>query len=235
MTSQSKSPLRLDLPQLLDIIPHVFLPRKLPTSEQPKIVEIEQNILRILNAVAIHGESLDFSSIAPQTSLMLQNWEKLQPCLSSTIHGVEAIAKTIESLDCRGMLSIYIQAQNAGMLLSGLMEESNVNLILSSFPASAPSTTVMSATGDLAVLVPQQSVWITRTALLTSEDFAGELCCLSVNQIKQTLPVVNKAGNSFVENRDVANPKLIKDWATLALCEEGLKEATSFPKVQKKI
>jgi hypothetical protein len=231
----SKSTLPLDLSQLLNIIPHVFLPRKLPTSEQPEIVEIEQNILRILNAVASHGESLNFSNIAPQTSLMLQNWEKLQPCLSSTIHGVAEIAKTIGSLDCRGMLAFYIRAQNAGMLLSGSMDEWNVYLILSSFPASAPSTTVMSTTGDLAVAVPQQSVWITRTALLTSEDFAAELCCLNLTQIIQTLPVVNKAGNSFAEIRDVANPKLITDWATLALCEEGSREATSFPKVQKKI
>jgi hypothetical protein len=198
-------------------------------------VEIEQNILRILEAAANHGESPDFSSIAPQTSLMLQNWEKLQPCLSSTIHGVEEIGKTITSLDCRGMLAFYIRAQNAGMLLSGSMKVSNVNLILSSFPASAPSTTVMSTTGDLAVAVPQQSVWIPRSALLTSKDFAGELYCLNATQIEKTLPVVHKAGNRFAEIRDVANPKMITDWATLALCKEDSREAQMFPKIQKKI
>jgi hypothetical protein len=195
----------------------------------------KQNILRILNSVASQGDSLDFSNIAPQTSLMLQNWEKLQPCLSSATAGVEEIAKTIESLDCRGMLAFYIRAQNAGTLLSGSMEESNEKLILSSFPTSAPSSTVMSAKGDLAVVVPQQSVWITRTALLASEDFAGELCCLNVTHIKEALPVVSKPGNNFREIRDVAKPKFIMDWATLALCEEDSKEATLLPEVQKKI
>jgi hypothetical protein len=173
MRMKTKSPHLLSPTQLLDIIPHVFLPRKLPTSEQPKIVEIEQNILRILNAVAAsHGESLDFSSIAPQTCLMLQNWEKLQPCLSSIIYEENEIGKTISSSNCKGMLAFYIRAQNAGMLLSGSMEESNDNLVLSTFPASAPSTTVMSTSGDLAVAVPQQSVWIPRTTLLQSREFS---------------------------------------------------------------
>jgi hypothetical protein len=231
----SKPPLSLDLPQLLDIIPHVFLPRKLPASEQPKIVEIEQNILRILNAVASHGESLDFSSIAPQTSLMLQNWEKLQPCLSSIIYEENEIGKTISSLNCKGMLAFYIRAQNAGMLLSGSMDESNDNLVLSTFPASAPSTTVMSTSGDLAVAVPQQSVWIPRTTLLQSRELSDELRCLNITQIEKTLPIVSKARNKFGEIRDVANPKLITDWLTLTLCKEDSGEAMEFPMVQKKI
>jgi hypothetical protein len=46
---------------------------------------------------------------------------------------------------------------------------------------------------------------------------------------------VNKAGNKFPEIRDVANPKLITDWLTLALCKQDSGEATEFPKVQKKI
>jgi hypothetical protein len=133
------------------------------------------------------------------------------------------------------MLAFYILVQNAGMLLSGSMHESNDNHVLSTIPASTPSTTVMPTSGDLAVAVPQQSVWIPRSALLTSKHFAGELRCLNVTWIEKTLPVMSKAGNKFGEIKDVANPKMITDWATLALRDDDSKEAKAFPNVQKKI
>jgi signal recognition particle subunit SEC65 len=91
----------------------------------------------------------------------------------------------------------------------------------------------MSTTGDLAVSVPQQSVWIPKSALLTSKDFAEQLRCLNVTQIEKT--VVSKAGKKFGEIRDIANPKMITDWATLVLCDEDSKETKLFPKVPKKI
>lgn len=220
-----------------DVIPHVFLPRDIPAEEQGNLIQVEQSLLDILEYIftwSIRDTDEGIScmrEICPKTSKLLQRWVVGQRILSSP-NVSELIPREMEAGD---MCAFYIRSQNCGLFLSAPSSENENRLILSSFKASLGSSEVMSCIGDRAVVVPQQSIWISKTELLHSNEFATQLCILSKNSVDSMVPEMYKAGNRFPNVRDVPYPHLITDLVTLALCDGFSEVSNAFPQIKKTI
>jgi len=228
------------LEELQGIIPHVFLPRRLPSSVQDDLEEIELNILRIIESTTEELNCTLFPNTFPRTEKLFQKWVLVQQKLSSCFTAA-AISEDIQSLEAGEMLAMYVRAQNSGLLLSiptieeDSLKSCNQTVIFSSFSAAAPMKSVISAPGDLTVLVPEASYIIPKSALLQSKDFLEQLGYLTQTQIYMTLSQASKAGNRFSEVRDVADPMFITDWAMAVLSNEESQICKAFPRIRKKV
>lgn len=99
---------------LVPLVPHVFLPRRLPTEQSPDLQRHESALLRLFADFLRSPDLIDVEALEPirqafATWADLQAAERIDP---------QKLAKAIRELRVGQHLPLLIRAQNAGLLIS---------------------------------------------------------------------------------------------------------------------
>lgn len=110
------------------LIPHVFLPLKLPGKISKSLITDENHLLSLLLQTI---REYEFIPQIKETCSLFETWFEVQ------INGCDKI----QNLQPGQMFALYVRAQNCGLLIS-IPKHSSNDIIWSTFPASQRSKTV---------------------------------------------------------------------------------------------
>lgn len=113
------------------LIPHVFLPLKLPGAITESIISEEKHLLLMLQQIIEQHKHI---AQIDETCNVFQSWVKVQ------VHDCE-ITGQIKSLRPGQLFALYVRAQNCGLLVS-VPKQYPDEIIWSTFPASQKNEVV---------------------------------------------------------------------------------------------
>ncbi len=111
------------------LIPHVFLPLKLPGQASANLIAEENHLLSLF-----HKTIRDYRFIPQiiETCSAFETWFNVQVKNKSSC---EDVKDAIQSLKPGQLFALYVRAQNSGLLIS-IPKDSPLDIIWSTFPAS---------------------------------------------------------------------------------------------------
>jgi hypothetical protein len=163
-----------------DLIPHIFFPRKLPTANFVAFEELSQeysllSMMTLLLEELASADSNKIGSLIPATVKLFKTWKLIQNQGNAGFN-VDLLSQSIKSLSPGESISLYINAQNAGMILAAPADQLHPNiLIISAFAASQTSKTLMRASGPLFATFPGVSYHVLNSKLISSRALTEQL------------------------------------------------------------
>ncbi|KAF8420356.1 hypothetical protein EV426DRAFT_675169 [Tirmania nivea] len=215
------------------IIDHVFLPTKLP--QDGKINEHEKDSAML----AFFGETIKkfctstltkYIPLGPAVQKMAMNIVNL--------HGKgyldhQVLTATFNHMSEGDIVPLYIEAQNAGLILRHKGKE----IIFETFEVSAQNESILKCKGRLLCSYPGPSIALP-TATFRDKQFLAEFttCLIAMNEELPTdlpSPKASKAGIKISEIRDTVSPMYITEFLTGVL--RGLGRAADTTRICKRI
>ncbi|KAM3434565.1 hypothetical protein NHJ13734_005956 [Beauveria thailandica] len=141
------------------------------------------------------------------------------------------LQKAFETLSEEGgVFPIHVQAQNAAIIAS--RDKSD---IFFEFSELAPENeAVMQTKGRLKRYFPGSAISIPTTMFANSDlhlSMAETMAKMSIQQVKEVKPTIQKSGESHIEERDTTNPAIVTDF--LATVLSALGELARVPILEK--
>ncbi|KAI0472258.1 hypothetical protein F4859DRAFT_98378 [Xylaria cf. heliscus] len=225
---------KLDL--LSSVFNHLVLPPQVPGAQDSDIDAVSHNVLaRMLQAV---GTAMSLTHDLPWQEAYQNLHESLQACLELNRGGLErsSLFEHLKKLDLGKVLILYLNEQNAGLLVRRDKDEEGEYVVFESFEASASSCNVIAAGHTMQWDFPG------RSARIELNDFVEEsfLRCLStfleqasMESIYNLQASTRKAGVSVTEIRDTTDPALITQMLMSLL--EAIGDHHQAPVLRKRI
>lgn len=202
----------LSVDELQFFFHHVFLPPKLPHAAEESSPDLEAALLD-----ALHKSLKAFSAHCPEIQFALNMaFEGLDRIFATlTTDGTLSEAATASELTqiCdagKGLLPLYIRAQNAGLILAA----TNENLVIESFELSAHNQAVLAPKGRLGRTFPSAGVAVDSTTAKQAqfqEALAHTLAKMSSRPVHGMQPKSQKAGSLHDEDRDTTHPGAVTE------------------------
>ncbi|KAJ3086282.1 hypothetical protein HK102_013328 [Quaeritorhiza haematococci] len=210
----SRSTLGLSPNDLLYVLRHVVLPRKLPNKEDNQ--DLEGSLLYY----CLHGLR-SFQSNLTSENLngildTFERWERLQGP-EKTVLDAESVHDELAVLEKKQTMPLYIRAQNAGLVVDMNGNEA----LVSAFQVAAEAKDVVGSQKELEGVFPHLGFIIKDLSLLKSASFAKQLEVLYREAMDMASAHTNKAGKNVQEIRDVCQPIFINDWLLGTLAAES--------------
>ncbi|KAI8955187.1 hypothetical protein F4801DRAFT_378012 [Xylaria longipes] len=205
-------PSKLELDLLGSVFNHLVLPPEIPGAQDTHIDAVSRNILtRMIHAT---NTAINLTSDAPWRGEYQHLQDSLRACLELNRGHLErsSLLKHLQSLNLGKVLILYLNEQNAGLLIRRDKNEDGECVTFESFEASATSCKVLAAGHAMQWDFPG------RSAVIRLDDFAEEsfqeslatfLEQASTESLYYLQASVKKAGVSVGEIRDTTDPALI--------------------------
>ncbi|KAK4175214.1 hypothetical protein QBC36DRAFT_355360 [Triangularia setosa] len=190
------------------VINHVFLPPKLPQSDDTNATGEAFLICSLLSSLR------EFSILQPGEATRLQSLMRMVERLLrlQTREPKETLtAEILQDLSDGESAVFYIREQNAGLLLSGKAK----TILIQGFELLSDNCSVMSNKGCLIRQFPDVAAEFPRVLLQDqkfTEEFVDVLCKLTKVPIAAFRPKTRKANTDHNENRDTVSPTLVTGW-----------------------
>ncbi|CAL8134338.1 unnamed protein product [Orchesella dallaii] len=221
----------LNASSLQAILPHVFLPKKLP-QEGGKEDDVEATLLKSISYFT--QKSFLGENAIPRTRSTMHNWEKLQ----SQVHCSLSLDTELAHLRKGYSTVLYIQEQNCTAIFTKVDE---AHMRIMTFRASLPNEEIMSTAGSLQATFPETAEIVPISKLLLSPTFSRHVEVLTLKDCDLAMPTSRKGGQTFKETRQVSSPCIISEFLVGMLqpisqneYNEVMKKHTSI-KISKKI
>ncbi|KAI1741165.1 hypothetical protein F4680DRAFT_464954 [Xylaria scruposa] len=197
---------------LSSVFNHLVLPPEVPGAQDTDVDAISRDIItRMIHAI---DTAIGFTSDMPWRGAYQNLQDSLQACLELNRGHLEraSLFKHLQKLELGKVLILYLNEQNAGLLIRRDKIEENESVIFESFEASATSSKVLAAGHAMRWDFPG------RCACISLDDFAEESFqeCLatfleqaSTESLYYLQASAKKAGVSVGEIRDTTDPALI--------------------------
>ncbi|KAG8923469.1 hypothetical protein FRC02_011119 [Tulasnella sp. 418] len=210
------------------IINHVFMPPKLPQSEDD---DPEHTLCE-----SIHKAAGEFSNYLSAKDRQL--WNPVVKLLKnfckahrSSQLSEEVVAKLMKDMHSGDTLALHVHTQNAGVII----RKEAKTVIIESFEVSASNKAVIQAKGKLLRSFPEPAVQIPTEVFEDTEfqaEFSSFLAQMDADALDST-PTVWKAGSMLTEVRDTPHPRYITQLLTEIL--RGMGDAAEVPRITKRI
>ncbi|PLB53474.1 hypothetical protein P170DRAFT_473334 [Aspergillus steynii IBT 23096] len=206
------SPPPLTLESSLYLFHHVFLPPKLPQSNDYSAQHELLLLDRVKDALcdfSSNAQSRDVAIITTALSMM----RVLRAILGSEGEvNEEALRKALQNLDVEGgILPIYVRDQNAGILLTRTGNAINVE----SFELSPRNGDVMATVGRLQRVFPGPTLALVQSTFSEprfQQAISQTVSRMSNQSVAGTKLKVKKAGQMHDEDRDTTHPKMVTEF-----------------------
>ncbi|UNI17477.1 hypothetical protein JDV02_003817 [Purpureocillium takamizusanense] len=210
---------------LQSIVHHVFLPPKLPSGEDdgcwvPALIEL---ILSALSTFRDHRTDTDdfdcikaaIGSIRNFQETRTETGEILEPALEKCLH------EAAQALKVAGVtIPVHVVAQNAGVII----RSTSSGIRFEVFELSPPNEAVYSTSGRLRRYFPEDVVTVPQD-VFNRGDFqktmATTLTTMSREIVSEMQPRITKANARQVEERDTAEPFIVKSLLVAILISLG--------------
>ncbi|KAI0854775.1 hypothetical protein F4860DRAFT_84991 [Xylaria cubensis] len=205
-------PSKLELDLLGSVFDHLVLPPDIPGAQDTDLETISHNVLaRMIHAT---DTAMSLTDYAPWREAYQNLQDSLQACSELNRGSLErtGLFERLQKLELGKILILYLNEQNAGLLIRRDNDEHGECVLFESFEASATSCDVIAAEHAMRWDFPGRSVRI------ELNDFAEEpfLLCLatfleqaSMESLYNLQASTRKAGVSVCEIRDTTDPALI--------------------------
>ncbi|KAI5807814.1 hypothetical protein DFH27DRAFT_650380 [Peziza echinospora] len=240
----SKPTLEDELPYIIN---HVFLPPKLPQSSDSRI-ERNEVLLEALR-LACHEfvkQHVRHASVSKDgRSIQLgENWENIEGMLATT--GViytsrtdaDVLEKQMNNMWPGEVITLYIQAQNAGVIIRKPATNNGKEISIESFEAAAPTAKVMSGERRMLVNYPGPSVTLPDTVFHNpgfAHELAQFLADMNYSEMKNAQRTTQKAQGEHKEIRDSNRCIYITELLTGLLQGVGGVATRSLERIEKRI
>ncbi|KAK4449026.1 hypothetical protein QBC34DRAFT_351713 [Podospora aff. communis PSN243] len=213
----------LDMPHLMFIIHHVFLPPQLPQADDTNNQHLLAMVQVLRNSVSAFLAAEPGAAPSVQPALdMIDRFLTASPAVNAGKTDMarrDALRNTITSLEDDTTL-LHLRDQNAGLLLTCQRD----NLLFETFELLAPNQNVMSCEGCLLREFPDRAVEvpigkIRDPALL--DVLVDAIQKLESTVLPRARPKVKKAGTAQPEERDTLSPVLATGLLTDVLAGLG--------------
>ena len=211
----------MDHSSFSQIIPHLFLLRKLPV-QQLSSIKSEYFIIKIVNQVLLNLSVKEFQAVQHA----FETWSELQ---KEDALDAAKLQVAIVALGPGEHLPLYVRAKNACLILSRLPANpwpstslttasasgsssqlsnssssqpeigSADDIVFSTFAPALPSKQVAEAEGELLCNYPQTSIRVKRSPLLLSKAFAEQIEQLHVCPIDEATATKNMGSAILLE------------------------------------
>lgn len=128
---------------IAELIPHVFLPLKLPRETSKNLVKEENHLLSLMQQTIA---DYHFIPEIAETRSLFDTWVNVQVNQRGT-------REAIRNLQPGQLFALYVRAQNCGLLIS-IPKQSPDDIIWSTFPASNKNFTVTGEWMKNVLLIP---------------------------------------------------------------------------------
>ncbi|KAI1947456.1 hypothetical protein LOZ57_003184 [Ophidiomyces ophidiicola] len=207
------TPPRLSSILVEGIINHIALPPSLPGRQEKHLIEIEEELLRRLQAATRKLQRQSNGGLGDLWDKVRQILEICKSTNSRKKLDKSRLVNEFGHLQRDVPVILHITEQNAGLIVWRQTNETRGDHVLfEAFEASAISEKVLAAENALLWDFPGEAIAMpyTEFARATFQDsFAGFLEQASTESIKRFTARAAKAGSSPIEDRDTVNPALI--------------------------
>ncbi|KAI0192647.1 hypothetical protein EV127DRAFT_362474 [Xylaria flabelliformis] len=205
-------PSKLELDLLGSVFDHLVLPPDIPGAQDTDLETISHNVLaRMIHATDTAKSLTDY---APWREAYQNLQDSLQACLELNRGSLErtSLFEHLQKLELGKVLILYLNEQNAGLLIRRDNGEHGECVAFESFEASATSSEVLAAGHAMQWDFPG------RSARIELDDFAEEPFLRSLSAFLEQASMeslynlqasTRKAGVSVCEIRDTTDPALI--------------------------
>ncbi|VDB86671.1 unnamed protein product [Peniophora sp. CBMAI 1063] len=196
------------LENLSSLIPHIFLPVKLPQAAQE--ANDEQATSRLLCEV-LKQSAEAFKALVPedqraQWNTIIRMLDNVQDFVNVAMSPT-SLSISLDNMRVTDVLTLHIRAQNAAVVVRKRDEET----IFEVFEASPPNEVVYSTPGKLLIDYPGPAISVPVNVCSTQgfrDNLALFLSSMDVDALDAT-PKTSKAGAEVDEVRNTADPKYI--------------------------
>ncbi|CAH0045333.1 unnamed protein product, partial [Clonostachys solani] len=206
-------------PWLENIIHHVFLPPKLPGSDDERLNEWETSLtLTLTNTLRDFGsfgwQEADLASVRLATQA-LTRFRSLNPAgWVISARDLMAALNKLRSQDF--MVPLYVGAQNAGIIIRSSEED----LIFETFELSPANQSVFANNGRLQRDFPAATVSLPRDVLDEKGllvSISALIADMSTMSVPEMQPTIVKANEVQAEDRDTTKPHIVTQLLMAAL------------------
>ncbi|KJZ70530.1 hypothetical protein HIM_10074 [Hirsutella minnesotensis 3608] len=203
-------------------VEHVILPTKLPQNRDDEFIALHESSL--LRAVS---RSLEIfaGQVGPNSrEAILRAHSAIE--LFQTIRnddgfiGENALLKAFQSLKDGDVLPIQVTAQNAGIIVTRDVQ----SVVFEPFELSPRNSDVVNTIGRLVRTFPALSVAVSNKIFQDHEFLASlshTIAKLSIQEAAQAKPMIKKAQQMQIEERDSVDPKFVSDFLMSVLHAVG--------------
>ncbi|KAF9474197.1 hypothetical protein BDN70DRAFT_334295 [Pholiota conissans] len=218
------------------ILNHVFLPPKLPQSNDNEMLNKTGDLALCklaYKAAASFPEHLPIQQRA--------QWATVIKMLKSLVDMVDAdggftaqgeLVEKILSLEEKDALALHIRAQNAGLIIRRVGDQA----IFEAFEVSPPPEDVMGIEGKLICSYPGPAVQIPLSVARNrsfAEQLINFLSHMDVDELDDAVAKTKKAGSTVHETRGTTHPKYITELLVAIL--HGIGEEANIERITKRI
>ncbi|KZP04846.1 hypothetical protein FIBSPDRAFT_1054420 [Athelia psychrophila] len=208
---------------------HAFFPPKLPQEDDYQICHEEALCSSVVNSALAYRKHIpaDERDRWDRVTKMLQHLQATQEFASLY---KESLIESIAGMQTGDIRALYIRAQNAGLVIRKLSDQT----VFEMFEVSLPNETVMAAEGKILRSFPGPAIAVPHTTAnnpLFIEELSSFLVQMHVDIIEP--PMTRKAGCTVKEVRDTTAPHYITQLLTGIL--RGMGHPAEVKRVQKRI
>ncbi|KIM25732.1 hypothetical protein M408DRAFT_203316, partial [Serendipita vermifera MAFF 305830] len=196
------------------LIEHIFLPPKLPQELDPKYRLKDSALLDLVTDAAARFAGLPIPS-EDEVTQDLEAWEFIRRMLQNMkhIHNEGCLDRhnlqaALECMKPKDVLPVFIEAQNAAVILRKIAPDI---LTFEAFQVTLPCEVIMKALGKVSVRYPSNPRLAFPADKEVLSTLANVLAHLSMNFMKEAVPLSQKGGESHRETRDVPSPRFITE------------------------
>ncbi|KAJ3570319.1 hypothetical protein NPX13_g5768 [Xylaria arbuscula] len=226
----------VNLAVLGSVFNHLVLPLEVPGVQDSNEDAVSQEIImRMINAT---NTALGLSCAAPWEGSYESLRDSLRVCNQLNRGGLEreSLLKHFQELNSGRMLILYLNEQNAGLLIHRTVINDRDCVVFESFEASPIASSVLAAGRAMQWDIPGRSTRIDLTTFAEEEfqqNLASFLEKASMEGIYNLQASTRKAGVSVSEVRDTTDPALITQMLMSVL--EGVGSFHQAPILRKRI
>ncbi|CUA77979.1 Protein Ycf2 (chloroplast) [Olimarabidopsis pumila] [Rhizoctonia solani] len=184
---------------------HIFLPPKLPQEEQ------EESFQKLVDLALLRSTRQASKQFRGEMKLGAHYWNNIDLMLQRLSKYVEVpleksvLAADMKSMTAGGILSLYIKAQNAGVIIRKQANYTTFEV----FEVQAQTEDVMSTPGKISRSFPGPAIQIPNSVAIKQEfidEVANILSQMNSEVFDEATPKSHKGGNDVRESRNSTNP-----------------------------
>ncbi|KAL0569705.1 hypothetical protein V5O48_012255 [Marasmius crinis-equi] len=188
------------------LINHVFLPPKLPQSDDSSVDNAHNLCSKVLEAAVAYWQRGENRSV-------IRMLENLCSLYNTDAFTMEDLKQVMLGMGVGDFTTFLVRAQNTGVIIRKLHDRT----VFEFFEVSPPNEVVMSNKGRLICSYPGPAIAVPSERANDPNfitEIAAFLAQMNTDTLEEALPTTKKAGSTVTETRDTAHPHYITEVLT---------------------